>query len=98
MNKIPMTIFFSNYGVIDENNQRWANCQTLADFESDGNKSGCSVTKMSVTTDNDFAVSKRLKMELDAAKGPISILAEVGLGSSQGKTSIQLKNFDMPKV
>lgn len=97
MNKIPMTIFFSNFGIIDENSQKWANCQTLADFESEGNKSGCSVTKMSVSTDNNFQVSKRLKMELDAAKGPIKILAEVGIGSSQGKTSVQLKDFEISK-
>lgn len=95
MNKLPMTILFSNFGTIEENNQPWANCQVLTDFVSDDNRSGCQVSKMPVSTENHFAVSKRLKMELDATQQPIQVMAVIGMSVVAGKTAMTLKDFEL---
>ncbi|MCE7733222.1 hypothetical protein LZS92_27525, partial [Vibrio campbellii] len=44
MNKMPLTIFNSNFGTMEDENggspMQWANCQTIGDFQENGDKVG----------------------------------------------------------
>ncbi|NOH31660.1 hypothetical protein [Vibrio mediterranei] len=100
-NKIAMTVFNQNFGTMDQDDgskMEWANCQTLTDFQVNGNKCGCQIGKVAVVTDNHFAVSKQLKAELEAAQAPIEIIGSVGMGVVQGKSTFVLKSFEIAKA
>lgn len=99
--KIPMTIFNSNFGTMtteDNKEIRFANVQVLSDFAQDGDKVGCQVGKVAVVQDNNFALSKRINVELAAKKGPIDVMATVGMAVSNGKSAFTLKDFDIVKA
>ncbi|ELE6596800.1 hypothetical protein [Vibrio parahaemolyticus] len=101
MNAIPITIFNSNFGTMEPEDggspMQWANCQTIGDYQENGDKVGCQIGKMSVNIDNHFALSKRLNAELREAKGPIEVMAQVGMGVSNGKSTFILKDFEIVK-
>lgn len=102
MNKMPLTIFNSNFGTMEDENggspMQWANCQTIGDFQENGDKVGCQIGKISVLTDNNFALSKRLNIELKAKKAPLEVLASLGMGVSNGKSTFILKDFEISKA
>lgn len=100
-NKIPMTIFNSNFGTMDDENggapMQWANCQTIGEFQVNGDKVGCQIGKMSVVVDNHFALSKRLNAELKDKQAPLDVMAVVGMGVSNSKSTFILKDFEVAK-
>jgi hypothetical protein len=101
INKMSLMIFNSNFGTMENENGGaptiWANCQTITDFQEQGDKVGCQIGKMAVNTDNHFALSKRLNAELKAAQQPVTSIAHVGMGVANGKSTFVMKDFEMPK-
>lgn len=101
MNKMPIRIYngnFGHYSTDDGKEGIYANVQSLTDFVSDGNKAGCFFGKINVDTSNDFAVSKQILMELNAAQGYIDVIATFGHAVSAGKTVMLIKGIEMAKT
>ncbi|NOI26349.1 hypothetical protein [Vibrio mediterranei] len=101
MNKMPMTIYNCNFGEFktdDGNEGVFANVQQLADFTSTDNKAGCFFGKTNVDTSNNFALSKQILMELNAAQAPIDVIATFGNAVSAGKTVMLIKGIEMVKA
>lgn len=101
MNKMQIRIFNGNFGPYKTDDGAegiFANVQTLADYVSVGNKSGCFFGKCNVDTSNDFAVSKQIQLELDNAQAPIDVIARFGNAVSQGKTVMLIKGIEVVKA
>lgn len=101
MNKMPMRIYNCNFGPFETEDGKqgvFANVQTLSDFSSDGNKAGRFFGKTNVDTSNDFALSKQILMELNAAGDHIDVIATFGNAVSAGKTVMLIKAIEMTRA
>ena len=88
-------IFFCSYGVIEDNNQVYANAQMLTDFTDEDGRVGCQVGKVSIDTDNNNAVAKRLAGELQRAKGAVFVELIVGSKAKGGNVVSVVKDFKL---
>lgn len=91
----PLKINFVQFGVIEDNGQVWANAQTETDFIEEPTRAGCSFGTISLLTDNNNDLAKRLRFDLIKANGPINIIATLGNRSSKGKITTILKDYKL---
>lgn len=91
------TVFFAQYGQMEDNGQLWANCQICSDFSSDVNKAGGQVVKTSVVTDNDNAVGKQLVKALVEAQSPIHVDLQTSMKIQKGAPVLTITGFTVIK-
>ncbi len=87
------TLFFAQYGQMEDNGNLWANCQICSDFECDTQKAGGQVVKTSIVTDNDNAVAKQIVKALVEAGKPIEAELETSMKIQKGSPVLTITGF-----
>ncbi len=95
LNQMLLNVNWVSYGVIEESGQKYASVQTLTDFVEHEGRCGCSVGKMDIVTIDNFAVAKRMYGEIQRAKGPVSLIVEVGSAVKKGNVTSAIKDFKL---
>ncbi|EPC4051992.1 TPA: hypothetical protein NKB37_000646 [Vibrio parahaemolyticus] len=89
------TVFFAQYGKMEDNDTLWANCQICSDFSCDTQKAGGQVVKTSIVTDNDNDVAKRLVKALVEAQSPIHVDLQTSMKIQKGAPVLTITDFKL---